>query len=182
MPRSRALLPALHPRRLRRRARLVRLAPSSTSHAASTTRRRGPGPHGNSPSRSRAIRSVSPTRPPALSPSRQPRHRNQKKPLRDRADQASVSHPLLLLPSSLRLLVHPYHARSYADIIAGRVRSWLVDAGSSSDAGSSNVTATAASRSQDLVGAQELLASTEHGRDGFRGNFDTKRPPAAWWM
>ncbi|GAA5929024.1 hypothetical protein JCM3775_006714 [Rhodotorula graminis] len=71
----------------------------------------------------------------------------------------------------------------YADLIAAQVRSWII--GDSSDAGSSTGTAAAASastRRADLVGAQQILASTENGRDAFRGDFDARRPPAAWWM
>ncbi|GAA5913603.1 hypothetical protein JCM8208_003986 [Rhodotorula glutinis] len=69
----------------------------------------------------------------------------------------------------------------YADIVAAHARSWIID--DSSDAGSSiGTSSTPQSRRADLVGAQQILASTEHGRDAFRGDLEKKRPPAAWWM
>lgn len=68
---------------------------------------------------------------------------------------------------------------SYAHLIAGKIRQWIIsDHSSSSSAGGTETDSTPASRAQDLHGAQQILAETDHGRNVFR----LSRPPAMWWM
>ncbi|GAA5952480.1 hypothetical protein JCM8115_003612 [Rhodotorula mucilaginosa] len=67
----------------------------------------------------------------------------------------------------------------YAHLIAGKIRQWIIsDHSSSSSAGGTETDSTPASRAQDLRGAEQILAESDHGRNYFR----LSRPPAMWWM
>lgn len=76
------------------------------------------------------------------------------------------------------------HTRSYADLIAGRIRGWLPmddEDGVASSSGATVRSSSAATRQSDLAGAQAILDGTETGRDTFRGDFASRKPPAMWW-
>lgn len=70
-------------------------------------------------------------------------------------------------------------AISYAHLIAGQIRKWIIsDQSSASSAGGTDTDSTPASRLQDFRGAESILAESEPGRERFR----TSRPPAMWWL
>ncbi|GAA6048207.1 hypothetical protein JCM3770_003711 [Rhodotorula araucariae] len=69
----------------------------------------------------------------------------------------------------------------YADLLANRIRGWLPHEDDTASATGTYRSASSSTREQDLVGARAILQETEAGRNAFRGDFATRKPPAMWW-
>ncbi|BGP18800.1 hypothetical protein JCM10213v2_006880 [Rhodosporidiobolus nylandii] len=77
-------------------------------------------------------------------------------------------------------LTHRCNRSVYADLLAHRVRGWVLHEGddSASSFGGQSHSGTSQSRAEDLRAAASILQQTERGRMAFRA---AGGPPAMWW-